>query len=282
VAQTGRLGPGAGVTVVDAGRGSLLADLRELWGCRELLWFLAWRDLRVRYRQTLLGAGWALLEPLLSVLLFTLLFNRLAGIQSGSVPYPLYCCAGLVLWTFFGRALRSNAVSLVANAGLLTKVYFPRLVLPLSGQLATLVDLGCGLMLYLVFLACYGVWPGPALLTMPVWAGLAAVNALGVGLMLAAINVRYRDVSQAVPFITQLWMFASPVAYPLTAVPVAWHRLYLLNPMVGVMEGMRWALLPDYSLDPALLVPSLVIGLLLLAIGLAWFHHTERHFADII
>ena len=269
-------------TVIQAASRRKLLDLRELWRYRELLGFLAWRDLRVRYRQTLLGAGWALLEPLISVVLFTLLFNRLAGLRSGVIPYPLYCYAGLVLWTFFGRALRATTVSLVANANLVTKAYFPRLVLPLSGQLATLADFACGLLMYFVLLAYYHVAPGISLLTIPLWVLLAALNALGIGLILAAINVRFRDVSQAVPFLTQVWMFATPVAYPLSAIPTAWRGVYLLNPMVGVVEGMRWALLPGYAFDPTLLVPSLVVGLLLLVAGLAWFRATERRFADIV
>jgi lipopolysaccharide transport system permease protein len=257
-------------------------ELRELWRYRELLGFLAWRDLRVRYRQTLLGAAWALLEPLANVVLFTLVFNRLAGLKSGAVPYPLYCCAALVLWTFFGRALRSATISLVANAGLVTKAYFPRLILPLAGQLATLVDFLCALVMYFALLAYYGVAVTPAALTVPLWVLLAAVNALGIGLALASVNVRFRDVSQMVPFLVQVWMLATPVAYPLAAVPARWHSLYTLNPMVGVVEGMRWALLPNYAFDPNLLVPSIGVAAILLIIGLTWFRATQRRFADIV
>jgi lipopolysaccharide transport system permease protein len=268
--------------IIQAANLSPWVELRELWRYRELLGFLAWRDLRVRYRQTLLGAAWALLEPLVNVVLFTLVFNRLAGLQSGAVPYPLYCCAALVLWTFFGRALRSATVSLVANAGLVTKAYFPRLILPLAGQLATLVDFCCALAMYFVLLAYYGVALTPAVWTVPLWVLLAAVNALGIGLALAAINVRYRDVSQMVPFLVQVWMLATPVAYPLSAVPARWHLLYTLNPMVGVVEGMRWALLPGYPLDVGALIPSVGIAAILLAIGLTWFRATQRRFADIV
>ena len=274
--------PSANYTVIHAADTALWVELRELWRYRELLGFLAWRDLRVRYRQTLLGAAWALLEPLVSVVLFTLVFNRLAGLKSGSVPYPLYCCAALVLWTFFGRSLRSATISLVANAGLVTKAYFPRLILPLAGQLATVVDFLCALVMYFVLLAYYGVALTPAALTVPLWVLLAAVNSLGIGLALAAVNVRFRDVSQMVPFLVQVWMLATPVVYPLSAVPVRWQSLYVLNPMVGVIEGMRWALLPGYSFDARLLVPSIGIGLILLAIGLTWFRATQRRFADIV
>lgn len=269
-------------TIIKSGVSDPILELREIWQHRELLAFLAWRDIRVRYRQTLLGAAWALLEPLISVVLFTLIFNRLAGVQSGTVPYPLYCFTAVLLWTFFARALRATTVSLVANAALVTKAYFPRLVLPLSAQLGTLVDLACGLVLYFALVAYYGVIPGLAVLTVPVWVLLAVVNALGVGLVLAAVNVRYRDVTQAVPLLTQIWMFASPVAYPLAAVPVEWRSLYVLNPMVGVVEGMRWALLPGYAFDPALLLPSVITGLVMLLIGLFWFRRAQERFADIV
>lgn len=274
--------PSAVCTVIDADNSTLGSELRELWRYRELLGFLAWRDIRVRYRQTFLGAGWALLEPLMSVVLFTLLFNRLAGIQSGAVPYPLYCYTAVLVWVFFGRALRAATFSLVANSALLTKAYFPRLALPLSGQLATLVDLACALVMYFVLVLYYGIRPGPALLTLPFWVLLAAVQALGIGLVLAAVNVRYRDISQALPFLTQVWMFATPIAYPLSAVPDRWLSLYLLNPMVGVVEGMRWALLPDYAFNAALLGPSVGIGLVMLTAGLVWFRGTQRRFADIV
>jgi len=269
-------------TVIQAESPGLRFELRELWRFRELLAFLAWRDVRVRYRQTLLGAAWALIEPFVSVILFTLIFNRLAGIESGEIPYPLYCYAAVLLWTFFNRALRATTVSLVSNAGLVTKAYFPRLVLPLSGQLATVVDFGCAMIMYVVLVIYFQIAPGWAVLTVPLWVVLAAMNALGIGLVLASINVRYRDVSQAVPFLVQVWMFATPVAYPLHAIPDNWLSLYLLNPMVGVIEGMRWALLPNHPLDPILLVPSLVIGTALLVIGLVWFRRAQRRFADIV
>lgn len=269
-------------TVIQPGNASPLAELRELWGHRELLALLAWRDVRVRYRQTVLGAGWALLEPLVNVGLFTLVFHRMAGIDAGPVPYPLYCYAGMLLWTFFGRSLRCAALSLVANASLITKAYFPRLVLPLAGQLATVLDLGCGLVMYLGLAMYYGGLPGPAVLTMPIWALLAGLNALGVGLVLAAVNARYRDVSQAVPLLTQVWMFATPIAYPLTAIPQRWLGLYLLNPMVGVTEGVRWALLPGYPLQAELLVPGLLTGMVLAVVGWMWFRAAQRRLADII
>jgi lipopolysaccharide transport system permease protein len=275
-------GPGDDVVIIDPRQSQWRAGLAALWRGRELLTFLAWRDIRVRYRQTLLGGLWALAEPLAGVLVFTLLFNRLAGLDSGEVPYPLYCFFGLLVWTFFSRGLRATSLSLVANSGLLTKAYFPRLALPLAGQLATVLDLACGLLAGVALLAWYKVCPGPAVLTLPCWLVLAGLNSLGIGLVLSAVNVRFRDVSQAIPFLTQVWLFATPVAYPLTAVPARWHAVYTLNPMVGVVEGMRWAVLPGYAFDPRLLVPTLTVGLGLLAFGLVWFHRAERRFADVV
>ncbi len=269
-------------TVIQPQGASLLCELRELWRYRELLAFLAWRDIRVRYRQTVLGAAWAVIEPLVSVLLFTLIFNRLAGVESGRTPYALHCFAAMLLWTFFSRALRAATLSLTTNSGLLTKAYFPRLVLPLAGLAAMLVDFLCALAMYLILVAHYHVVPGWAVLTTPLWVLLAAVNALGIGLALAAVNVAYRDVSQAVPFLIQVWMFATPVAYPLHTIPPQWLWLYQLNPMVGVVEGMRWALLPDYALDVKLLGPSVLIAALTLLFGVAWFRRCERRFADIV
>ncbi len=269
-------------TIIQPTGAGVWEEFAELWRYRELLGFLAWRDIRVRYRQTLLGASWALIEPFVSVILFTLIFNRLAGIQSGEIPYPLFCFTAMLLWTFFARALRSTTLSLVANAGLATKAYFPRLVLPLSGQLATVVDFCCAALMYFILLAYYGLLPGWSVLTVPLWVLLAALNALGVGLILSCINVRFRDVSQAVPFLTQVWLFATPVVYPLKNIPDKWMAIYLLNPMVGIVEGMRWALLPDYAFSPILIVPSLTIGVAMLLLGLIIFRRTQRRFADIV
>lgn len=259
-----------------------LIPWRALWEGRELLGFLAWRDIQVRYRQTLLGVVWAILEPLVSVLLFVLVFNRLAGFSSGQTPYAVHCYVAMLVWTFFARALRAATVSLVANSGLVTKAYFPRLVLPLAAQAATLVDLACALVLGGALLAWYGLAPGWAALTLPLWLGLAWLQALGLGLLLAAVNVRFRDVSQALPFLTQIWLLATPVAYPLSAVPARWQAWYLLNPMAGVVEGMRFALLPGHAWPGLALVTSGAVGALMLLIGLRYFHATEQRFADIV
>lgn len=269
-------------TVIQARACAPLVNWRELWRYRELLAFLAWRDVRVRYRQTLLGAGWAVLEPLINVILFTVIFNRLAGLSSGAVPYSIYCLSGVVVWTFFARALRGTTISLVANAGLLTKAYFPRLILPLAAQLATTIDLGCALLVYFALSAYYTIAPSAAILTLPFWIALAAFNALGVGLLLGAINVRFRDIAQALPFLTQVWMFATPVAYPLTTVPDRWLAVYLLNPMVAVVEGLRWSLLPDHPFPGTLILPGCAVASGLLWLGLRCFRRTERCFADIV
>ena len=275
-------GTHATATVITAGRGSLARGLGELWHYRELLGFLAWRDIRVRYSQTLIGVAWALLEPFIGVLIFTLIFHRVAGFESGALPYPLYCFAALILWSFFGRSLRDIAVSFVANATLLRKIYFPRLILPLAVLGACLVDFACALLMYGGMLTYYGIAPSWALLMLPIWLFLAAIIVLGMGLALAALNVWFRDITQALPFLIQVWMFATPVVYPLTAIPPHWQALYRLNPMVGIIEGTRWSLLPDYSFDPTLLLPTAVIGAALLIVGVNCYFRAERGLADVI
>lgn len=267
---------------IEAGRSRPLIDLPELWRFRDLLILLAWRDIRVRYRQTLLGIGWALAEPLVSTVLFTLLFNRLAGIDSGHTPYALHCAAGLLLWSYFGRALRGTTTSLVANASVATKAYFPRLILPLAAQAAALVDFGCALVAFGALCAWFGVCPPGAIAALPIFVLLTALTAMGVGLMLAAINVRYRDVSQALPLMTQLWMFATPVVYPLSLIPHAWRWVYGLNPMVGIIDVGRATLIPGASYDLTMLAPTLAGGLAMLWIGLVAFRSVEQRFADVV
>ncbi len=273
---------GLPVTVITAATPGWRRLLRDLWRSRELLGFLAWRDIRVRYRQSLIGAGWALIEPLVNVLLFTLLFHRVAGFDSGNIPYPLYCYAAIVFWSFFARALREATASFVANAALLRKSYFPRLVLPCAAVLAIFVDLVCGLLMYAGLLVYYGVAPGWAFLTLPLWVALAAAAALGSGVALASVNVRLRDISQALPFLVQTWMLLTPVAYPLHAVPSAWRGVYSLNPMVGVIEGLRWALLPVPAPAWDLVACSAIGTVLLLVGGVAVFQRAERGLADQI
>lgn len=268
--------------VIQPGGAGALRQLAELWRFRELLGLIAWRDFRVRYRQTIIGAGWALAEPLVAALLFTWLFRDVAGLASGPVPYPLFCCAGALVWTFFSRSLRSASASLVANSGLLGKAYFPRLVLPVAGVSVCVVDFGVALLAYLGLAAWYGAGPGPRALLLPMWAGLIACSATGLGAALAVVNVRYRDVGQALPFMLQVWMFTTPVAYPLTAAPPNWTWLLYLNPLTGLVEGARWSLLPNYPLDPALALGGATSSVALLLLGLACFLRGQRGLADVI
>lgn len=255
--------------------------LRELWEYRELLYFLTWRDVKVRYKQTALGVAWAVLQPLLAMFVFSLFFGRLARMESDGLPYPLFNLAGLVPWTFFVFGLSESANSLVASRPLLTKVYFPRLAIPLATVLAGLVDFSIAFVLLLVVTAWYGVAPGPEAVAVLPLVLLAFTTAAGVGMWFAALNVRYRDVRYVLPFVTQLWLFATPIVYPSSLVPEAWRPAYALNPMVGVVDGFRWALL---GAEPpgATLAISAGAALLVAAGGLWYFRRTERTFADIV
>lgn len=259
----------------------LAARLAEVWQYRELLGFLTWRDVRVRYKQTALGVAWALLQPLLGMLVFSIFFGALARVPSDGVPYPVFAYCGLLPWQLFAFALNGSAQSLTSNERLVTKVYFPRLILPLAAVLAGLIDFFLAFALLLPLMAFYGVWPGPALLALPVFVLLALATAVAVGLALGALNVRFRDVRHALPFLTQLWLFVTPIAYPASLVPGRWRLLFGLNPMAGVVEGFRWALLGTPAPGPMVLVSAgaVAIGLVL---GLLYFLRVERSFADVI
>jgi len=261
--------------------GLLRLDLRELWAYRELAGFMALRDVRVRYKQAVLGIGWAVFQPLAGVVVFTIVFKRLADVQSDGLPYPIFAFVGLLAWNYTSGALTKATQSLVSNAGLVTKVYFPRLLIPLAAVLPGLLDLAVSLPVLLVLYPVYGIRPGWALLTLPLWIAAAVLVALAVGLLLAALNVRYRDVNQAISLLVQLWLFLSPVAYPTSAVPEAWRPVYALNPMVGVIEGFRWCLLDGPAPGPESLVSAGVTAALL-GVGLVYFQRTERRFADVI
>ncbi len=260
---------------------SLAARLREVWEHRELLAFLTWRDIRVRYKQTALGVAWAVLQPALTMLVFSVFFGRLAGVPSDGVPYPVFAYCGLLPWQLFAFALNGAAQSLTANERLVTKVYFPRLVLPLSAVLAGLVDFVVAFALLIPLMAFYGVRPGPAIVLLPACVALAIATAMAVGLGLCALNVRFRDVRYALPFLTQFWMFATPIAYPGSLVPERWRALLGLNPMAGVVEGFRHALLGTPA-PGALVWVSAGVVLLLLGASLAYFLRVERAFADVI
>ncbi len=255
---------------------------RELWEYRELLYFLTWRDIKIRYKQAALGVAWAVLQPLFTMVVFSVIFGSFAKLPSDGIPYPVFSYVALLPWQFFSGSLSRAGTSLVANSNLLTKIYFPRLVIPLSAVGAGLVDFAISFVVLLGLMLFYGIAPTWAIVTLPLFILLAALTALAVGLWLSALNVQYRDVQHLIPFIIQAWMYASPVAYSATLVPAGLLRtLYGLNPMAGVIQGFRWALLGGSPPDALLLVSTLVV-ILLLVTGLAYFRRMEESFADIV
>ena len=256
--------------------------LKELWAYRELLYFLTWRDIKVRYKQTALGAAWAIIQPVFMMLVFSLFFGRLSHIPSDGIPYPIFTFCALLPWQLFAHALTESSNSLVANERLITKVYFPRLVVPISAVLGGLVDFLVAFVILLVLMLYYRIVPGWAILTLPGFILLAIMTALGVGLWLSALNVQYRDVRYTINFLIQFWLFATPVAYPSSIVPPAWRALYGLNPMAGVVEGFRWALLGKSEPPGAMLVVSIAIVILTLIGGLYYFRRMEQEFADVV
>jgi lipopolysaccharide transport system permease protein len=260
----------------------LSLGLRELWAYRELLYFLAWRDIKIKYKQTAIGAAWAVFQPLLTMAIFTLVFRNIANVSSDGFPYPVFAFAALLPWNLFSAALSRSSVSVVAESNLISKVYFPRIIIPLAATVSGMVDFAIALVMLVAMMAWYGIAPGAHLLMLPVFLGLALTTALGVGLWLSAINVRYRDVGYTVPFLVQMWMFASPVAYSANAIPERWRLLYSLNPLTGVIEGFRWALLGIAAPDFRLMAMSAAIVSLLLVSGVVHFKRMERTFADIV
>ncbi len=257
-------------------------DWRELWEYRDLLYFLTWRDVKVRYKQTALGAAWAILQPLAAMVIFSVIFGALARVPSNGVPYPVFAYAALVPWTFFANAVISGSNSLVDQEDLLTKVYFPRILAPAAAVLAGLIDVGIASVVLVAMMVIFGVVPSLAVLTIPLFLLLACAAALAVAVWLSALNVRFRDVRYTLPFLIQIWLFASPVVYPSSLVPEPWNLLYALNPMVGVIDGFRWALLGDVPMPWLNLAVSTAAVALLLAGGLRYFRRMERSFADAI
>jgi len=256
--------------------------LTELWEYRELLCFLTWRDIKVRYKQTVLGAAWAIIQPIFLMVVFSLFFGRLAGVSSDGVPYPIFVFCALLPWQLFAHALTESSNSLVTNEQLITKVYFPRLVVPISSVLAGLLDFAIAFLILLLMMGYYGIRPTWAVVIVPGFILLAIAAALGVGLWLSALNVKYRDVRYTINFLIQLWLLATPVAYPSSLIPVRWRPLYGLNPMAGVVEGFRWALLGRTQRPGALLFVSVVAVILTLVGGLYYFRRMEAQFADVI
>lgn len=256
--------------------------LKELWEYRELIYFLTWRDIKVRYKQTALGAAWAIIQPFFMMIVFSLFFGRLARIPSDGIPYPVFTYCALIPWQLFAHSLSESSNSLVANERLITKVYFPRLIIPISAVLGGLVDFVIAFVVLLLMMAYYGIYPGAAIFTLPLFVLLAVMTALGVGLWLSALNVKYRDVRYTITFLMQFWLFATPVAYPSSLVPERWRPLYGLNPMAGVVEGFRWALLGKTASPGPLLAVSVAVVIMILLGGLYYFRRMENSFADVV
>ena len=267
--------------VIRPSRGWVALGFRELWAYRELLYFLTWRDIKVRYKQTGLGAAWAILQPVLTMLVFSIFFGGLAKVPSDGVPYPLFTLTGLLPWQLFSYALTQSSSSVITNKNLISKVYFPRLLVPISAVLSGLVDFAIAFAVLLVMMFHYGVAPGWAVLIIPLAVLFTVVSALAVGLWLSALNVKYRDVQYAVPFMTQFWMFLTPIAYPSSLVPAKWRLLYGLNPMSGVVDSFRWALLGRTPSSTALVSISAVVVVVAFVGGLAYFRRVEKTFADL-
>jgi len=270
------------VLIIDAGEQPPGKQLRDLWTYRELLYFLAWRDLKVRYKQTALGVAWAVIQPFFTMVVFSIFFGYLGKIPSDGIPYPVFAYSALLPWSLFAHALNESSNSLVNNQGLITKVYFPRLIIPIAPLFVGLVDFGIAFVVLLGLMLFYGIMPGFALVTAPLFVLLAVVTALAVGMWLSALNVQYRDVRYTIPFLTQLWLFATPVAYPSSLLPEPWRSLYGLNPMAGVVEGFRWALLGQTQAPGPLIAVSVGAVLALLIGGLWYFNKMEQTFADIV
>ncbi len=267
---------------VEPSHGWVSLRLGEVWAARDLLYFLVWRDVKVRYKQTALGVAWAILQPFMAMVIFSVFFGRLAKMPSAGVPYPIFAYAALLPWQFFASALAESSNSLVSNKSLITKVYFPRIIVPAASVFAALVDLCVAFVVLLGMMVYYGVAPTPRLLVLPFLVAFAVLTALAVGLWLSALNVKYRDVRYVIPFITQFWLFATPIAYPSDMVPAAYRGIYGLNPMAGVVEGFRWAVLGTQTSIGAVMIASIAAVIVLFFGGLAYFRRTEKYFADLV
>ena len=254
----------------------------ELWENRELIYFFVWREIKIRYKQTAIGAAWAVLQPFMSMVLFTLVFGRFAHIPSEGIPYPIFYYSALLPWMYFSNSVQNATNTIVQNQGMITKVYFPRLALPLSAVLSGLLDFGIGFLMFVAMMIYYGVRPGIPLLFFPLFLLLAVLTATGMGLWLGAMNALYRDVRYAVPFLIQFWLFASPVAYPASLIPAKWRWLYGLNPMTGVIEGFRWSLSGHGAAPGRLILVSVLIVVAVLVSGLFYFQKMEATIADVV
>lgn len=270
------------ITVIRPSRGWISLNLHDLWEYRELLYFLTWRDIKVRYKQTVLGAAWAIIQPFFTMVVFSLFFGKLAQIPSDNIPYPIFSYAALVPWTFFANGLTQSSNSLVGSANLIKKVYFPRLVVPISSVLAGVVDFVLAFVVLLGMMLYFGILPTWNVVWLPLLFLLALVTALGAGLWLTAMNVQFRDVRYAVPFLVQAWMFATPIAYPSSLLDEPWRTLYGLNPMTGVVEGFRGALLGTQTAPSPIILVSTLAAVGLLVSGAFYFRRMEKTFADVV
>jgi lipopolysaccharide transport system permease protein len=270
------------LTIIKPAHGWISLDLPELWAYRELIYFLTWRDIKVRYKQTVLGAAWAIIQPFFTMVIFSLFFGRLAGVPSDEIPYPIFSYAALVPWTFFANGLTQSSSSLVASANLIRKVYFPRLVVPIASVVSGVVDFGLAFLVLLGMMLFYGIMPTSAVVWLPLLLLLALVTSLGVGIWLTALNVQFRDVRYAVPFLVQAWLFATPIAYPSSLLSEPWRTLYGINPMAGVVEGFRWALLGTETAPGPIIIVSTVVAVVVLITGIFYFRRMEDTFADVV
>ena len=281
-AMMGATVPDATILRIRPSRGWQQLKLKELWHYRELLYFLSWRDIKVRYKQTVLGAAWAVIQPFFTMVVFSLFFGKLAKVPFDGVPYPLFAFAALVPWTFFASGLTHSSNSLVDSATLLKKVYFPRLVIPISSVMSGVVDFVFAFIVLLAMMLVYGVLPTANVMWLPLLLVLAFGTALGVGLWLSALNVQYRDVRHTISFLTQFWLFATPIAYPSSLLSEPWRTVYALNPMVGVVEGFRWALLGTGTAPGPMILVSSLTALIILVGGAFYFRRMEKTFADVV
>ena len=267
---------------IQPSKGWVSLKLGELWEYRELLYFLTWRDIKVRYKQTVLGAAWAIIQPFFTMVVFSLFFGRLAKMPSDGIPYPIFSYTALVPWTFFANGLNQSSNSLISSARLITKIYFPRLAIPISTIFAGVVDFVLAFIVLLGMMLAYGIVPTANIFWLPLFLLLALITALGTGLWLSAMNVQFRDVRYSVPFLTQFWLFATPIAYPSSLLSEPWRTLYGINPMVGVVEGFRWALLGTTTAPGPIILVSSLVALALLVSGVFYFRRMEKSFADVV
>ena len=274
--------PDFAITVIRPSRGWISLNLRDLWEYRELLYFLTWRDVKVRYKQTVLGAAWAIIQPFFTMVVFSVFFGKLAKMPSDDIPYPIFSYAALVPWTFFANGLSQSSTSLVASANLIKKVYFPRLVVPISSVISGAVDFVLAFVVLLGMMLYFGIVPTWNVVWLPLLLLLALVTSLGVGLWLTAMNVQFRDVRYAIPFLVQAWMFATPIAYPSSLLDEPWRTLYGINPMAGVVEGFRWALLGTETAPGPIVIVSALVAVGLLISGAFYFRRMEKTFADVV